>query len=162
MYTSEFVTWKTFCFFRVNRFSGNWFLNRRFRNSNLNRHNFFPPILIEMYFFLVIIGLYVATNKQKCENNKIFVRHISDTKYFSKISMFCLRKTGNFKAMLRVNWLTWEKTKSFPCHKFTCIHDTKNCLLISLMAFELLGWQGWVPLKKKLPYENFSGPLKLF
>ena len=68
----------------------------------------FPHILIEMSFILIIIGLYVARDQQKCGNNKIFVRHISEKKYFSIIPMFCLRKTGNFKALLPVNWLTWK------------------------------------------------------
>jgi hypothetical protein len=90
---------KLFVFFQVNRFTGNLFLNREFMSSNLNRLNFFSPILIEMYFFLVIIGLYMA----KYENNKIFVRLIPENKYFSKIPMFCFRKTGNFKALLPVN-----------------------------------------------------------
>ena len=31
---------KLFVFFQVNRFTGNWFLNRKFRSSNLSRHNF--------------------------------------------------------------------------------------------------------------------------
>ena len=35
----------------------------------------------------------------------------------------------------------------FPYHKFTCVNDTKNRFSISLMAFELLSWQGWVSLK---------------
>jgi hypothetical protein len=48
-----------------------------------------------------------------------------------------------------VNWLTWIKTKSFPYYKFSCVHDTKkNRLLIFIIGFELLCWQGWVPLKK--------------
>ena len=36
-------------------------------------------------------------------------------KYFSKIPMFCFRKTGNFKTMLPVNWLTWKMIQKNVC-----------------------------------------------
>jgi hypothetical protein len=56
-----------------------------------------------------------------------------------------------FDRQLSVNRLTEKKTKNFPYQKFTWLHDTKNRLSISLMAFELFDRQGWVALKKKLP-----------
>jgi hypothetical protein len=56
-----------------------------------------------------------------------------------------------FDRQLSVNRLTEKKTKIFPYQKFTWLHDTKNCLSISLMAFELFDRQRWVALKKKLP-----------
>jgi hypothetical protein len=97
---------------------------------------------------------YVATDYQKSGNNKIFVRHISEKKILSKIPMFCLRKTGNFKAMLPENRLTWNKTKKFPYHKLIWVRDTKIGLSISIMAFEKLCWQGWVALKKSYLINN--------
>jgi hypothetical protein len=41
-------------------------------------------------------------------NRSVEITKFSDG-IFPKIPMFCLRKTGNFKALLPVNWLTWEK-----------------------------------------------------
>ena len=58
---------------------------------------------------------------------------------------------AGFDRQLSVNRLTEKKTKIFPCQKFTWLHDTKNRLSISHMAFELFDRQGWVALKKKLP-----------
>ena len=43
------------------------------------------------------------------------------------------QKTGNFRSLLPVNQLTWEKQKSFTCQTFTLVHDTKNRLSISLI-----------------------------
>jgi hypothetical protein len=93
-------------FFQDNRFTGNLFLNRQ-SGVRILIGTFFPPVLIEMYFFLIQIGLYVATDYRKCRSDKIFARHISEKTNF----MFCSRQTGNFKALLPVNWFTWKKQK---------------------------------------------------
>ena len=66
-----------------------------------------------MYVLLIKIGLFVVTDYQKSGNSKIFNSFINEKKYLTEIPMFCLRKTGNFKGLLPVNWLTSKNQKTF-------------------------------------------------
>ena len=117
MYSSINLTWKTSFFFKVYQFAGDKCSGVQIPTiflANFNRN----VCLFEKNRFLCGIG-WAEVWKQK--NRLIYLWN----KFCLKVwkFLFCVRKAGNFKSLSPVNRLTWKITISFPCHKFTFVHN---------------------------------------
>jgi hypothetical protein len=95
-----------------------------------------------------------------------FVRHISEKKYFSKIPMFCFRRTSNFKGMLPVNLLTRKKKFHITNSLVYNVHDTLYMIQKTVCCYLLWPSSYYADkggfLKKVLPKKDYINQMRLF